>query len=632
MKRNPKILTLPFSPNEIIEHPENTILEFGEKGTIDIGSLCYLQRDNKFQRAKKYHSKPVIQSSFNEKRSKHIKKLITLINNLILSGETSIISACELIRIGLIPYINWADDQGLHDSFYEELPTRKALKKYNQHIHQEQLKSTIKSSTAARKIQNTLRILNLYLDRDDMQDGIIVPRKVLKDLTATEPVEEHTQAQYLSLCKSIFDGFSQLILNGIDFPYALRVPGYLSIRDDTLWIFPIRPWFKHDRHKIQNTKERELFAYNFQEGRLKTFDELALTMSRDQARSRTKTAIDKLIASNSNKRHPTRLRLAEVAHNAFVQMFLANTGMNFTQAKKLLWTNDYVTGVERQGFRALKWRAAGKLQSFEIQSSFLTDFKIFLELRKYILNNSKGTSLFILHCADHCQTIKPTSSSAIRNLHDFLIRIDEDLPRITPRQWRASKSDWMLRNNVSTKVAATILQNSEKSIIKSYSAGSQITHYQEMSSFLEHVSKTVRAANDRTEDSISTPSGSCSNIGVPRPIRDVPPLATPDCQSPEGCLFCDQYHVHADERDVRKLISIKYCINQLNQMSSSAEHFERTFGALISRINEIICQIETHTNDINLVSRVRHFVEVHGELDSYWEQKLDLLINLGLID
>lgn len=197
MKRNPKILTLPFSQNEIIEHPANAILEFGEQGTIDIGSLCYLQRDNKFQRAKKYNSKPVTENSFNETRSKHINKLITKINSLIQYGEISIIAAYDSIRIGLIPYINWTDNQGLHDSFYEEFSARKSLKKYNQHIHQEQLKSTIKSSTAARKIQNTIRILNLYLDRDDMQDGIIVPRKALKDLTATEPVEEHTQARYL---------------------------------------------------------------------------------------------------------------------------------------------------------------------------------------------------------------------------------------------------------------------------------------------------------------------------------------------------------------------------------------------------------------------------------------------------
>ena len=66
-----------------------------------------------------------------------------------------------------------------------------------------------------------------------------------------------------------------------------------------------------------------------------------------------------------------------VAHNAFVLMFIANTGINLAQVLELL-NGDYEVGVERQGFRAIKRRAGNKAVHFEITAAFLPKLKRYL--------------------------------------------------------------------------------------------------------------------------------------------------------------------------------------------------------------------------------------------------------------
>lgn len=65
--------------------------------------------------------------------------------------------------------------------------------------------------------------------------------------------------------------------------------------------------------------------------------------------------------------------------------------------------------------------------------------------------------------------------------------------------------------------------------------------------------------------------GICSNYGNPNPLSNA--LVKVNCKSPEGCLFCDKYRIHADEKDARKLISCRYYLQKTAQLSNNKEKF-----------------------------------------------------------
>jgi hypothetical protein len=122
--------------------------------------------------------------------------------------------------------------------------------------------------------------------------------------------------------------------------------------------------------------------------------------------------------------------------------------------------------------------------------------------------------------------------------------------------------------------------------------------------------------------------GACASFGAPHPVEGNVP-AIPDCRRPEGCLFCDKFRVHADERDTRKLLSCRYCIQQTSHLAASEEQFQRLFNPILGRIQAILDEVDRR--EAGMVERVRREVEEEGELDPYWAGKLEMLMALELV-
>ena len=629
--RSANIFQIPLGKGLTIASPESVILEFGDKGTLDVGALCYLTRDAKFNRQRRHLAKPVDLSSYCSVRSEYVGRFILHISDSVSSGLISIPTAYYQLQQGFMSYVNWCDSNEIYDSFYTEISSRSAFAKYNQYVSDRMARGEISSLTAGHTVRPLLKVLNSFLGIDNLHHGVNLVRKNINDNNPTLPAGEADQAKSLSLFKAIFDGFRDLVLNNKEYPYSIGVPKYLGLNNDCLWVFPLKKWFMHPTAKSRNIDAAKKFtAYNFKEGRVAHLDEMSEAANVVVARNLIRLAKRNINNANSDVNHYHRRDMAVLAHNAFVSMFLANTGMNLAQASKLWWSGDYSLGTERQGFRAIKWRAKGRLQSFEIQSTFFQDFKSFLELRKYLLKANEENYLFCRFGISRVGEPKRITGGVLRYFFTILQGIDPDLTVITPRQWRASKADWMLRNNVPVEITATVLQNSEAVVRASYAMGSPVTHMQEMTAFLGRVSEVVLDREQALEHSIEGPVGCCTNIGSPC-ATEVDAPVVPDCRNPEGCLFCDKYKVHADEKDTRKLLSCHYCIQRTSPLALSVEHFQSVFGGILARIEEILQQIDNRAIDKEMVRRVRHSVDVLGELDTYWAGKLELLIHLDLV-
>ena len=149
---------------------------------------------------------------------------------------------------------------------------------------------------------------------------------------------------------------------------------------------------------------------------------------------------------------------------------------------------------------------------------------------------------------------------------------------------------------------------------------------EEMGSFFDRLDDIVMDSHIIAPELVERAVGKCSSFGNPHKSSAAP--LTPDCKGPEGCLFCDNFKVHADERDTRKLISCRYCLQQSAHLTASEEHCLALFGPIFDRIAVILSEVRRR--QAGLVERIEHEVVNDGELDPYWASKLEMLVNLEL--
>lgn len=626
------VLTLPLPSDMTILRPEQVVLDFPKRGTLDIGSLCYLKRETEGPSRRRDEGRRVDLGSLDKNRVNHVRTIIEHINNQIEYGSLSPTTANNEARLGILYFIDWADGVGHYEACYSEDSARVAFQGYVENLWERTRVGEISVTTAARFCTYTLGFLTAVLGVDDIHRGLNLPKRQNTDTKPTIPPGEVTQARATSLCTSLFEGLSDLVMNNAPFPHRIYLPKYLGWPNDTLWVFPLPEWFRTPDEIASDTTGGERYrAYNFSEGRMVDVSEIIANYAdRRVALNCIYRAKKNLNRANESQRSGQRISAAMQACNAFIILFLANTGMNLAQAIDLEWSDKYRVSTVRQKFKVIKWRAKGKNVSFEIQSTFFADFKKFLELRDFLLDGRECPYLFFSLGVGRKEQPKQMRPFSPRYMYQRLQKIDPSLPVITPRQWRAANIDWMLRKDVPVSVAADVAQNSEALIKSTYASGSPETQKEEFTVFLDTVSAVVLSEGSEPSGAKDSPLGLCVNYGEPKP-RSADNGVIPDCRNPEGCLFCDEYKVHADKRDTRKLVSCRYCIRHLEPLASSVEQYESVFGLILSRINQLLEEISQRSKEKNLVNEIVVSVEENGELDEYWAAKLELLAQLGLV-
>ena len=633
--------TFPLKKGVRILHPERALLLF-KTSSADLGALCYLRRSYTVRLNNNhgtYSGRKVDLNSFSTQRAEQIRKCITNLSEDLTNSGKSISTILGKALI-MIRFMDWADDNN-HSSVLNSASTsRAALSDYNNFLRERVNQNQIKLNTAGSEIAMVCDWLNQFMDCDDLHRGINLIRSNFLDYEPTMPPSEEVQSKTISLCKALFNGFTELVLDKKPYPFRIQMPKYLGWEDNSLWVFPgsrwcLPPFMKASRQELLHG----CWAYNYSQGRVNTLEEIYEQVPLGRPRSfpcRYRYAISaakRLISdANADPRSYCRVEAGMRAHHMFVLLFVANTGLNWTQIINLRWDDKFRPEISgRQGFRVLKWRAGGRMISIEIQRIFVDVFERFLELRSYILNGKVYDHLFFSLGSRRGGTDpKPIATTLFRSLWRTLHIIDPNLPRVMTKQWRAAMSDWYLRKKdpATTEIA---LQNSGSTVRRSYATGSPAVAADELTTFFEQVKEAVNKGIvlDKGEPIPSGKEnavGACTDFGVPHQLTDRVPIL-PDCKSQEGCFFCDKYRVHADERDTRKLFSCRYCIQQTAHLPGQ----EAFFRPVLERIQAIIDEIAKREGNSVMVDKIRREVEEDGELDPYWASKLELLINLELI-
>jgi hypothetical protein len=622
-----ELLKLPLPPGVEILHPEKSILRFGEGYSFDAGALCYLNRSAPVG-AKGRLRRPrcerwVDVASFRPSRQSPVRNLIRYLSDLLTSGgkRPSTVSFSAK-HYGI--FLTWAEANGHLMALDDKRVTRVAFGHYVNYLREKVNTDRLRMSSASMMQFAVLGVLRDLLNVDDFHHGVNLLRDDHTGTASTRPPTDEDQAKVLALCDSLFRGLSTLCLQNQPYPHPLPVPQFLGAVNDTLWVFPATRWCMPPHVLVsRESLDHAFWAYDYANGRIATVAEIAARY-RDYGGARAVEDAHSLVnAANKDPQNRYRRRAALLAHNAFVVLFLAHTGMNWASVRELPWNETYETGMERQGFRAIKYRAGGKTVSFEIQSVFFPTFTKYLELRTYLLKGLTYDHLFM--AADSlARGIARLGEKGLESIILSLRAIDPNVPKIRPRAWRAGKSDWLLRN-VDPATAALILQNSVLTVLRSYAEGSPTTHDDELGKFFEHLRGVVLARGERVENAVERAVGVCTSFGSPHQ-NGVAPIAS-DCRRVEGCLFCDKFKIHADERDTRKLLSCRYCIEQTAHLAESEEQFHRLFGPIFERIKLLLNEIERR--EPRIVARIEREVQA-GELDPFWARKMEMLVGLDL--
>jgi hypothetical protein len=312
---------------------------------------------------------------------------------------------------------------------------------------------------------------------------------------------------------------------------------------------------------------------------------------------------------------------------SFIMMFSSATGMNLKQISTIPWSDDHFDmSNEIQGFKSIKARSGNKMTTFHLSHDFVKYFKKYLNLRREILD-IYGAKEFEFLFFSTAVGIANLSSDFSPNFNNRLRRnFDIDI-KINTRMWRAYKSDWLIRNK-DIVTTAMILQNSPQTVVKHYSEGSDSVADKEMTKFFSTYKHNIIISKRVKSKSIAL--GQCTNAQNPKKLQE---SAIPtNCTTPEGCLYCENYRVHADEPDLRKLFSCQYVLNSSRTLLDSNAQFEEIYLPVIKKIDLAIEKIESTARiDRKDIEKIRISVFNHEQLDPYWMGKLKMLENLGVI-
>lgn len=625
-RREVLVLDLPVEEGFEAFNPEQVVVRIPNVGSIDLGALCYGTRLPREFGARSSGAK-VVFSSFMPERVGKVKKLIWLMAGELRNGvrPLTVFSKYGVFCI----FLKWADASGHINALDTPVTARDAFEGYVSYLRDRVARSDgISNNTGANYQSQTLQVLKELVNAEDLARGLNLLRVDRSGATSTSPPDEAAQGRVLTLCEATFHGLTSLVVEGLSFPYALAMPENLGYPGNRLWLFPTCKWACPPGEIKPGRSRFGHWGYDYARGCAASLDSLR-SLGIFQNDERRKTAIERaelqIAGANSDSLHVQRLAFGVIAVKSFVLQFVAQTGMNWAQVRELKWDDKFTVESSRQGFRTIKPRAGSKAVSFELPVEFLQVFRRYLELRKYLLRDFQCDLLFFGLGYSAVDPPRAISRSA-NSIYMTLRRLDSSLPKVMPREWRAAKSDWLVRHE-DVDTAALVLQTSVQTLLKRYAEGSETLAIEEMGKFLTEVSQRVFDENAPLPGIVDGALNKCAKLDCPSP--DANPAVTPDCRSPEGCLFCTQHRLHADPQDTRKLLSCRLVILRVTPALRSEIQVQTVSEAVVARIDELLAEVRV-LNPL-MVDKVTHEVEVEGELDSFWARKLEMLLELGVV-
>ena len=567
------------------------------------------------------------------KRHERSASIMRYVEFLIYKSNTGTRSSTLLRYTDIFSrFLNWCDS-GHNTNVLASLDT--ARESFAQYIHflTEQVRSNcLHVNTAARYQNGTKEVLSFIFDDDQgvLTAGLRLIRKSTVASNVTLPPSQSAVRSAIDLYLAIFNQVTDFVLAFNPYPFQLNLP------DEALWVFPTtKPMASSVTLRSRDTWKKGFRAWDYINGCISTSDKIEsyyggnCNQKRSSAKLTIKFANKVLRKANQDQQHYFRRRLAYFAADSFVMLFISNTGINVAQLQQLKWSDDYEIGKEHHGFRTIKYRANQETQQFVITRTFLPLFVKYLSLRQYLISD-QPTYLFFRLDTNLSNPVCLSSGFSFDFNRKLINGIGINAPSITAREWRAHKADWLLEHT-DPATTAMMLQNSQQTVLKHYSEGSEVESAKEMSDFFDRLGKIQAPSLQSNTNYEVIPAGHCEQYSSPK-SDGTSTSVLPNCSTAAGCLFCTHHRVITDEIDIRKLWSLRFLIRESRQLANNEAHFQQQFGSVLERIVAIVASIEDHSESLKtLVEKIRREVDEEEILDPYWAHKYRLLITLEVL-
>lgn len=629
--------------NKQIKEHERLVLVFKDK----TDSFCYKRLDIGvlfFRKRELYEtvSEDEISASFDEKRRYFLKCFSDYL--LQMSGsELTKGLFYSIIKI----FLNWIDQQKKNFDFSNKDSMIDAYRRYSKSL----VDRTLLADTAEEYLAtHTAKIYQRYAAKliayvfdcheADIAAKVLQVQSQRYDVPVLPLAEQDHQKTYATLL-NVFLEIYRIVVQENDFPAHFQ-----SADEEDFYFYS---GFHHQTEKqhIQFDMQSYLSKYSAIPDFPKMLVDFGLAEDsehRKRLRENRNEALSKLRQRNEDKRHIERERLASYGLVIGMLLFIAQTGANLDTAQQLqIGTMEILPSTQGRRFSGTKSRAGGKTVYPEFGVKFEPVFRKILELREWYIQDEQCDFVFPLR--NNSNKLGSIGNAKLQLIKKFLQRIFPKFIWITPQKWRKHvSSQYVELSDGDLLIEAEKMGHSLDTARKNYSRTSFKDAGQQISQFF-HELREVAVAQTRTVERIAVqtlevvvdtqvlPVGICSTASLQpeKAIGFTEQAPTPNCQQFEHCLFCQHYAVHADDTDVRKLLSLKSLLGYIKQKATDLLKWESQFGVVLHRIDEVLTELSDAYVDLReRIVSIQDEVE-SGDMDAYWLNHFELLIDLGWI-
>lgn len=284
--------------------------------------------------------------------------------------------------------------------------------------------------------------------------------------------------------------------------------------------------------------------------------------------------------------HQGRMAMANLRMEAEQAIFIAQTGMNLSQAQRLerdkfRWQS---SDADVLAFRVYKGRRSGEAV-FRAYKEYRHWFTAYIEWLEAIAPNDHR--LFPFYSNGRIAPVDTLrEQSALKKLCKFA-----DIPYIGARASRNLRQNWLLRLIGRPDLTATMGAHSKRTLLGQY----EKPHHQAAAA-------RITLFHEQHDPALAPGPGLCADPShTPAPEEGIQMAApTPDCISPEGCLFC----VH--HRDVLSFDYVWKLSSHAHLKALERDDYENSVSGIesphpadvvIDRIRAKIDEIKTLSND-----------------------------------
>lgn len=641
-RRSPIFVHISDINKQINEH-ERLILVCKDKTAafgfkkLDIGTLFYRKRVSG-----EALSEQQLSASFDEKR----RYFLQCLTDYLLQMSGSDLSKVLFYYTSKL-FFDWVDSQKKNFDLSNQDSVIDAYRRYSKYLVDRTLladtdEENLAAHTAKQYQRNAAKLIAYVFDchEIDIVSQAMQVQSQRYDVPVFPIAKEDHQKTYATLL-NVFLEIYRIVMQGADFPAHFQ-----SVDQEDFYFYS---GFHHQTEKqhIQFDMQNYLAKYPIIPALSKMLADFELeedSEHRKRVRENRNQAIRKLEERNKNKRHLERERLASYGLTIGMLLFIAQTGANLDTAQQLqLDSMEVLPSTQGRRFSGTKSRAGSKTVRPEFGVKFEPVFRKILELREWYVQDEACDFVFPLR--NEIQQLRPVGNGRLQLIKNFLQRIFPRMVWITPQQWRKHKSSQTVEfSDGDLLLEAEVMGHSLDTARNNYARTSFKDAAQQISQFFNELREVAVAKTrtleriavqtlDETIDAQPSPVGACASIH-PQPEKafgftEQAPM--PNCQQFEHCLFCQHYAVHADDTDVRKLLSLKKILGYVKQKSTDLIKWEQQFGVVLHRVDEVLTYLsDTCDNLQDRISLVKEEVE-SGDLDAYWLNHFELLIDLGWV-